>query len=141
MIIRRIFLYKVYDTIYSKKLLFHYLRVFFAQWLALVFIIRCTKYKTLQFFYSYCTICCTICCTYVSTEYFNSCTYVVLNRHTLVLKTKINFTDTVIYLKKFNIRSHHCSVMFGSHNENHTFKVQKKQHVGPSKYQVNVTSQ
>ena len=141
MIIRRIFLYKVYHTIYSKKLLFHYLRVFFAQWLALVFIIRCTKYKTLQFFYSYCTICCTICCTYVSIEYFNSCTYVVLNQHTLVLKAKINFADIVIYLKTINVRSNHCSVMFGSHNENHISKVQTKEYVDPRKYQVNVTSQ
>ena len=49
LIIRSIFLYKVYYTIYSKDLLFHYLIVFFAQWLALVFILHCSKYRALQY--------------------------------------------------------------------------------------------
>ena len=45
------------------------------------------------------------------------------------------------WFQGINIRSHYCSIMVGSHNENHILKVQTKENGGPSKYQVNATSQ
>ena len=39
-----------------------------------------------------------------------------------------------------NVRSYHYSVMFRSHNEDHVLKVQTKENVALSEYQVNVTS-
>ena len=44
-------------------------------------------------------------------------------------------------IEGISARSHYCSVMFGSYNEDHVLKVQTKENVDISKYQVNVTSQ